>query len=727
MRFITRLAVIFFAILLLIACIGVLWLRTSLPDIDGKVALAGLLQPTTIGRDQKGIVTIEASNWPDAYFALGFAHAQDRLGQMELLRRYGSGRLSELLGERGLAADKFSRLVGIRHLAEKQWEHASPDLQEALISYSKGVNAYLQQHKGALSPELILLDPLLKIESWQPVDSLIWGRIMALRLSSNQYEEAMNARLKKILPKEFFEVIAASPPRGASNNWVVSSKMSQSGKPLLANDPHLELSAPSPWYLAKLKVGQEWRMGATAPGMPFIVIGTNGKVAWGFTTTTGDNEDLFVEKNASANFYVTPYGLRPFSEWQEKIKIRKEERVFTFRRSRHGPIISDVIESGGDILAWSWAGFAEEDRSAEALLKMNKADNNTEFYEALRDFHTPQQNVVYADHVGEIGFVAAGRLPIRRNLLYNSLLPVPGDIEDYDWIGWIPFENLPQSKNLGEKNPDYFATANNNITPRDYPYFIAGKWESNYRINRIHELLKTKPLFSLNDMAEIQLDTLSPVAREFAPQLQDLAEGEIKELLTNWNFRMDRDKPQAAIFTLWLNHWAKTLATQAMGVEYDRWFFWQAEDLKRLAAQCHCPERMKIALNYALEELKSKGGNDPKNWKWGDLHSVHFTHPIWNGLPLLGSLLDVDMPASGDNFTLNRASPNPKDYRDIHGPTLRFLIDMAKPEDARFSVAGGQSGNILSPHYSDMLLDWNKGIYITIQDQPIHQLRLEPL
>jgi penicillin amidase len=748
------------SILLIGVCgaIGCFWLRTSLPQVDGEIALKGLGATTTIARDDRGVITIKAASANDAYFAMGFAHAQDRLFQMDAMRRLGAGRLSEVFGAATVDTDKLTRTLGLYAQAESQVAEASPGLRQALDAYAAGVNAFLDTRHGALPPEFVLLN--YRPESWKPADSLVWGRIMALQLSGNYIEEQLNLRLKKSLKPELFGLLLPAtrsaaalpgfygPLNAASNNWVVGPARSSSGKPMLANDPHLGLGAPSIWYLAHIVTPQMNWLGATSPGMPILVIGANDHVAWGFTTTQSDTEDLFEEKlvDGKLDQYQTPAGPKAFDIRHEIVKVKGEADVaFDVRSTRHGPVISDLDEKPkpeDPILALAWAATLPEDRTADALYEMNMATSAATFETALMDFHAPQQNVVYVDAAGKIGFVAAGRVPVRRAIYKGSQLPAPGWSGDYDWIGTLPFENLPHDDGGTE---GWIATANNKTVSSDYPYFITGEWPSDDRFQRIRSMLRAKEKFSTGDFERMQQDILSQPLKDliqsWLPETGD-AEPTIRDMLATWDGRMDRNRAEPLIATLWLDRAARRIFGDELGEDFDAWWFWRIDLLNtaiadgkacddvRTAEVETCSFEIGAAFIDTLKDLRSGYGANVENWHWGKAHRAHVTHPIFRQIPVLGSLLDADLPTGGDFFTVNRGAAfghkGALEFPHVHGPTMRLVVDMANPMAAEITLAGGESGNPLSPHYADWLTDWRDGRYRTIVQPAQHMLTLKP-
>ncbi|HVJ43375.1 MAG TPA: penicillin acylase family protein [Dongiaceae bacterium] len=736
---------------------GFYWLRSSLPQLDGQITLDtdGLHHPVSINRDDDGFVAIKAADANDAAFALGFAHAQDRLFQMDSMRRLGSGRLAEIVGAAALPTDRRMRVLDLRRQAQSEYEAASPALKSRLDAYAAGVNAFLAQHHGALPPEFIVLN--YRPEPWSGVDSLVWGRLMALQLSYNSGGEVLNAKLKAALPDELYRILtqhglASSaidmPARTdqASNNWVVAGSRTASGKPILANDPHLGLTAPSTWYLARIETPDRTLIGATAPGLPLLVIGSNGRLAWGFTTTTGDVQDIFDEKidPQHPDRYLTPNGSQPFETRHEIIKVKGQaDEDLIVRSTRHGPVISDTLPAkpaAGHVLSLAWTAMLPDDRTAEALLGMNEATTADDFRAALQNFAAPQQNIVYADVAGTIGFVAPGRIPVRRNLYDQSRLPVPGWTDSADWIGMVPFEDLPQAI-----NPDsgWIATANNDITAYAKGGFYGMSWDLGYRYQRIAAHLRNMTGMTVNESTAIQRDIVSlgvqSVLKDWLPMAADHAD--IVAALRGWNGEMHRDRPEPLIATAWIDHLAHRLLAKRLGDLYDQWWFWQTDVLTALTADdrwCDdpatpaaetCRQQVTAALDDALDDLAKTYGADWKTWRWGDAHRVTFENPLWRQVPLINRLLRGTLPDDGDYMTVDNATASPSlagDYPATHGPSMRFSIDMAQPLAPVFSLAGGQSGNPLSAHYDDLLPAWRDGIGKPILTSLTHHLLLQP-
>ncbi len=582
---------------------GYLWLRTSLPQTTGSVAVPRLGAQVEIARDGDGVVTIRAQSEADAFYALGFAHAQDRLFQMDMMRRLGAGRLSEVVGDATVNVDKTMRILGLYRLAEAGLAKLPNEMRVTLEAYAAGVNAFLATRSGTLPPEFVLLR--YTPEPWRPADSLVWGRLMAWQLSGNWSEELLRYRLAaRLTPAQLNELWRAPPAddlgipqaerpddhaaaapalpdvlrgRGASNNFVVAGNRSATGKPLLANDPHLGLQSPIQWHLVRLETPTLTLVGATAPGVPMLVIGHNGHVAWSFVTTSSDTQDLFLEKllPGDPTHYLAPAGPLAFETRNEIIKVEGADDIaLTARRSRHGPILSDAPSlewtDPTQVLSLAWPGLDEDDGTAAALYRINRARNARELLDAAGGFGSPMQNILYADTQGHIGFIAPGRMPLRKKLNAAGQMPAPGWTGDYDWTGYQPVDSLPQ---IADPQQGWLATANNDIRPEDYGRFLSGRWEAPYRYNRIAELLEATPQQTLDTLAAIQMDDTSVAAQEVVSVLLDAIEPNMSKspttqawsLLKDWDFRMSRDRPEPLIFTAWMAELDKAILSDKLG------------------------------------------------------------------------------------------------------------------------------------------------------------------
>jgi penicillin G amidase len=748
------------ALLMVLAGGLYLYLRSALPQTDGRVVLAGPRAEIRIERDADGVPRIIAQNDEDLSFGLGFVHAQERLFQMELQRRYGAGRLSEIFGPQAVAVDRQMRVLGLYRAAEAEIPFLSTEMNHALDTYAAGVNAFLTSRRGALPPEFLVLG--FAPEPWRPADSLVWGKLMAVQLGGNYRGELLRARMARTIPAADLEFLYPDYPRGApttlaemapiyrqmaldelyealpalvgpiyaSNNWVVDGVHSASGKPILANDPHLAFGSPGFWYLARLETPQHQITGATAAGVPLVVIGHNERIAWGFTTTTADVEDLFVEQvdPADPGRYLTPQGSAPFQSRHETVVVKGAAPVeITIRETRHGPVLSDALPPGaadrGFVLALAATFTIPGDRSAEALWEVNRAADWPSFRAALRQFVGPVQNIVYADVDGTIGFIAPGQVPIRRR--GQGWLPAPGWTGSHDWTGFIPFDALPTAINPPS---GHFVTANNKIVPDNYPYFLSRDWDLPNRAERIEALLAATPVQTAASSAAIQADTFSLMAERLVPLMtgtvtQNPATREMVERLRNWDFRMDMDKVEPLLFTAWLREFSRSILFGRFGdAVSDYWDLrprvmeavlterpdW-CDDPKRPGEES-CGSRLAEALEATLARLGRDYGSDMAQWQWRRAHVAVFANSVFSRIPMLRDWLRIAIPTPGAYDTLNRGPSTIRDdttpFEQRFGAGLRMIADLASPEDARMITAPGQSGDPLSAHYADLLQRW---------------------
>ncbi|MGC2413148.1 MAG: penicillin acylase family protein [Stellaceae bacterium] len=768
-------------VLLLVLSGGIfLYLRSSLPQVAGRIVVEGLKGEVTIARDGDGIPLITASDDEDAAFGLGYAHAQDRLFQMELMRRNGAGRLAEIFGAQAVGIDRLMRTLGIYRLAEAEFASLSEPVRRGLEAYAAGVNAFLATRPGALPPEFLLLR--FAPEPWRPADGLVWGKLMDLLLAGNYRGELLRARLLRTVSPEDLAFLypeypddapttlaglatiyrqlpldrlyAALPPGVgpiyASNNWVVDGAHSASGKPLVANDPHLGLSAPGFWYLARLKTPARDIAGGTVAGAPFVVAGHNDRVAWGFTTTGGDVEDLFIEKidPADPGRYLTPGGSEAFLSRRETIAVKGAAPVsLNIRTTRHGPVLSDALPSGsadeGYVLSLAATFLTADDGTAEALWGIDRAADWDGFRTALQSWVGPQQNIVYGDRAGAIGFIAPGRIPIRKK--GNGWLPVPGWSGEYDWTGVIPFAELPQAANPASGR---FVSANNKIVPETYPYFLSRDWDLPNRAQRITELLAATPLQSPAASAAVEADTLSIAARRLVPLMTRIVPGsrmarEAIERLAGWDFHMDPDKVEPLLFTAWLREFAHDVFLRHLGeAAADYW------DLKPRVIEAvltvhpgwcggpkekvgSCDALLVSALDAALTALGRTYGPEMLQWQWGRAHIARLENPVFGRIALLRDWIQLSVPTPGGFDTVNRGSTTIRDAADPYaqrfGAGLRIITDLASPADARMIAVPGQSGNPLSPHFSDLLQRWRQFDWLVPgRAAPISTLTLAP-
>lgn len=737
-----------------------IWLRTALPERSFTITSPQAHRPIIVTRDDAGLPTIEAASEADAVYALGFVHAQDRMFQMDLMRRYGAGRLSEWFGRVTLASDRFMRTLGINHLVDQQYLRLLPPVQQLLKSYADGVNAYASG-RHALSPEYYLL--ATRFEPWRPEDCLIWAKLIDLDLTGNFRDELLHAQLlRKLSPQDLGilfptypstaplvaeetraeldalplkEIFASLPGTvgalEASNNWVISGRRSSSGKPLLANDPHLRFSIPSIWYLARLKTPSDVLTGASAPGTPFILIGHNSRIAWGITATRSDVEDVFIERvdHSDPTRYETPAGPQPFSVRQETIDIKGEGPVtISVRETRHGPVISDLagfarhVPTSEHVLALQATWLTSEDTSPQAAWELTHAHDWEEFRTALKKLSAPQQNFVYADVEGNIGFLAPATIPVRRK--GDGWLPVPGWDGEHDWNDKVPFESLPWVFN---PSSGAIASANNKLGDRP---FLARDWIPPYRAERIQQLLGRADNFSADDMVAMQFDMVSLAARQLLPLLsrgkfQDSATRDFAEKLQHWDGRMAIDQSEPLVFSSWLKELTRALLLPRLGELFSEYGGFHPDVVHLIMTQhpqwCDDPATIEIetcddqvtrSFERAVAQLRAGSGNSPGIARWGEAHKAVYSHQVWSKLPAVADFLTYRIPADGSTDTINNAMASfgtgHVPFQSYFGSTLRMVVDLADLDQTRYMIVPGQSGNPISKHYADLIDDWQQ-------------------
>jgi penicillin amidase len=752
------------ALLLALPLALYVWLLTSLPKTSGKITLAGLTEAVEIVRDSRGIPHIFASGELDAFYALGFVHAQDRLFQMDFTRLAAQGRLSEVIGPATLDSDRFMRMLDLVGQADATLQIMPAKWRRMLDAYAAGVNAYLDSHVGAWPPEYLLLRRTP--ERWEPRDSLLWAKLMSLQLSGNWRGELARARLATRWTPPMLEQIwpdwpadtsttlalaevyrsldldtlakalpAPLGPSQASNEWVLSGSHTSSGKPLLTNDPHLGLNAPGVWYLAHIETPSLLLVGATAPGAPALVLGHNGRIAWGFTTTNADTWDLFVERldPNDANRYMTPSGSQPFETRTETIKVKGQaDAVVTFRSTRHGPVLSDLSVTARaaappeHVLALATPSLQIVDRTPSALFALNRATDWNGFVAALADWHGPMQNIVYADRDGHIGFYSPALLPRRRS--GDGWLPQPGWSGEYDWDGYVPFADLPHALDPREGR---LLNANNRIVPDGFPVFISRDWDAPYRAQRIAEMLDARETHDRESMAEMLRDDVSLLARELLPHLRGVPATRDNSrralaLLQAWDGSMDRLRPEALIFHAWMRELTRSLLaaggateTEVPLGEYPVLLRDAVAGKSPFCAEgAKCGAMVLAALDRAVDGLLAKYGADLNQWHWGDAHYAPFRHPVFSRIPVIRDLFSQRIPTDGDFFTVNRGADRPdggnNSFEHVHGATLRAIYDFGDLANSQFMIAPGQSGNPLSRHWADLVDDWANGGHFAI-------------
>ncbi len=790
-------------VLVVLGAVGVYLMRAQ-PQHEGTLRVAGLKSSVKVSRDGAGVVHIEGDSMTDTAFALGFTHAQERGWQLEFNRRIMHGELAEILGEAALPVDKLLRTLGIYQVAQKQYAAYPEDVKATLQAYSKGIQAFYASGNQTLSPEFLLLGTKPGGRSgvaWEPADSVGWALMMALDLGGNWGQEISRLSVAKVLDTQrLWELYPGYPGEApattvdlaklykelgvysskvstsgsasssshaslavpflgepglvegkGSNNWVISGERTASGKPLLANDPHLGLGTPAIWFYAHLKSPEQNVIGATLPGMPLVVLGHNSHVAWGFTNTGPDVQDLYLEKINPSNplQYQTPDGWQAFVSRQETIRVKgKPDVVHTVRSTRHGPVLSDaqsahadIIDTSKFVLALRWAALDEDNRTLMAGIRGSQAKTINDFFEAFKDYHSPMQNVVVADDQGRIAYKAIGKVPVRK--ADNDLMgmaPAPGWDAKYDWAGWLPMAQTPED--LGQKG--WIATANQRITPEGYPHFLGQDWVAPHRMDRITQMIEAKPQHDIQSMKTMQNDVLSLSTQRLMPHLlaaqssHALAPAAMK-VLQSFNGEMKTEEAAPLIFAFWADELTRALVEPQLGKELfkaqygKRHFRSFLEDTmdKQDGFWCapkSCADQASEAFTRALERLSKDQGKDVAHWQWGKAHMAISSHRPLGQSPFLAKWLDVVEPSPGDPFSVNVGTywlnETHEPFASRHAPSMRAIYDLSDLQNSLFIYQTGQSGVIGSERYKDMSHEWATGQYRPLQMTPSTQASL---
>ena len=773
-------------------------LKSSVPVYDGKLESAYVKNNVKIYRDSMGVPYIIAKDENDAAFALGYVHAQERLFSMDLMRRAGEGRLSEIYGCRALPFDKMFKTVGIKKTVDNILKKTNSDLIKFLQAYSNGVNKYIKDAKGKYPVEFDVLG--YEPYNWTPEDCLVIGRMMAWELNISWWSDISFTQLaqkfgeekvKEILPsypenaptiippeikkyakignsfiktdQEFREFMNMSGTHLGSNNWVVNSTMSVSGKPIIANDTHLHYTAPSQWFAAVIKSYSWNAAGVTLPGVPAVIIGKNNNISWTATNIMLDDADFYIEKlDSTKKNYLFNGEWKKLKFYSDTIKIKdSSDCIIKIASTDHGPIISGIHpfdflypkhEMDQTTISMNWLGNHYSNEMYSFYL-INHAKNWGEFKVALTSYSVPGQNFVYADKDGNIGYAFGGRIPIREN---NGLSFVyDGTTNKYDWKGFVPQKDLPSFLNPKQ---NYIATANNK-TEKNFKYYISNLWEPSSRIERIEELLTEKKKHSVDDYKNYQMDFVSPYAKKITKLILksfngiEITDKNLKlalQLFQDWNYKFNEYSQVPAIYAVFFNHLLKNIYYNKMGYDLYNEFVFLAnipynsvlkvlndstnswiDNIKTPQVETK-NDIIRKSLADALTELENKYGKDLKMWQWGSMHKVIFKHPFSGYSSLIDKFIDIGpFDIGGDGTTIfnteypfyNSINSIPqfrhKEFENTVGPAMRYIFDFAKPNTIYMILNTGESGNVFSRHYKDMAKMWLSGKYIKIQTDEI--------
>ena len=804
MRNVVKWAAGLVALALLAAVIAGLALWRTVAPSSGRAEIAALSAPVEIVRDEHAIAHIEAATLEDAARALGFVHAQERLWQMETLRRTARGRLAALFGKDAVGFDVFLRTLAMDRAAETSVAALKPETVRILEAYADGVNAWAGRDRGMLEPSL---PPEFLVfgsdfEPWKPADTVAVLKLMSLQLSQNlgaelrrlnlaargmdaaEIADLMPAHaddrppplpgLREILPlRPARDVRSAegeetalgflAPPmsRWASNSWVVGGARTVSGKPLLANDPHLAFGAPSLWYLAHMRWGEgEARrnlIGASLPGMPLVLLGRTDDLAWGFTNAGADAQDIFIErvKAGEENLYLTPDGWRPFETRRETIEVAGGEAVtFERRETRHGPVLPDELPIPSDapttfshllrdlhVTALRWTGLAKDDTTLDALLTFTTARTTGEMIEGLGGIVSPMQAIVVADTAGDIALVTPARVPVRNAAnRVAGRAPVPGWLALYDWKDVMPADAIAPVRPGPEAS---LVTANTRL-PNAGSLHMTYDWDEPDRLARAVALVNgPKGPHDLASMVAAQNDTRSEPLLRLRDRLLAIHRPEAPhdETLRAWTGDMDRGARAPLLMVAWAKNLTKQALADDLGSAFEAFDDIDHQALDNILSGgvrdwCDdratgrvesCAEIVEAAWTDALAELRARYGDDPATWSWGRAHPVRNAHQPFDRVPILRRLFTIERPASGGPHTLNRGKTNlgsDEPYASVHGAGYKAVYDLAQPERSLFIQTTGQSGNPFSRRYRDLATRWaDGGMLPMVTDPAVYRAR----
>jgi penicillin amidase len=763
-------------------------LRRPLPHLDGELRLKGLSAPVEIVRDRWGIPHISARDSLDAFFGQGFCHAQDRLWQMELARRLAAGRLAEVFGKDALDVDRFQRRLGLHRAAQQEWETAEPILRETLRAYAAGVNACLD---GLFASKKLPVEFVLarfEPEPWEPVDTLGFARYLAFSQAPNWESELVRSRLiarvgyaaAANLEPDIWQPDSDALPRledwgppempehgalppivlsggpGASNAWAVSGARSSTGKPLLANDPHMFPRFPAVFYEAHLTAGGELNVaGASVPGAPGVLIGHNRHIAWGLTAAMADTQDLYVERIDPGDSRRTEFA----GHWESGTLVREviavkgraepwiEDVLIT---SRHGPLLTPTPSLADEHRPLALRSMVlEAPSAAAALLDINLASSWDQFLSAASRWGTPALNVTFADVHGNIGYQMVGHVPIRER--GEGLVPSPGWSGQYEWRGKLDFDDLPRAFNP----PDgLWANANHDVSKKS-PHFFTREYIDPARYRRIRQVLESKERHSAVDFGALQADEVSLPARRVASLLVEYLtpagrlESRALDELRGWDGRIGADSPAASIYEVFRNELVRARHADALGdllpavlgqgphpllgTVNSHYLLHTMRVVRFLEDSPHDPV-VRQAFGATIAWLSRRLGPDVGRWQWGRLHQLHLEHALSLRKPL-GLVFDVPSFAwSGDLETV-RAGGSLPGQLTARGPisAYRLIADCGDWDHSLSCIPGGQSGHRGSPHYADQVDAWRRVAYHPLSfTRPAiakvqrHTLRLSP-
>ena len=698
------------AVLALLAILAIYWYAVRpLPQTSGDVQ-APIAGPATIRRDARGIPHIEASSWQDAIFLQGFVTAQDRLWQMDGLRRFGAGELSEIAGAAALQADEQSRRMRMRALAEADISHLRPEDRAVFVEYARGVNYFIDTHRGEYSLEFSLPGHAYDPRSWAMSDSALIGLVMFRNLTDSSKFEFAKGKLfaSGDVPKAkmLFPALEGQMESPGSNAWAVSGAHTQGGKPMLANDPHLAFGIPATWYLVHIKAPGLNVSGASLPGVPCVISGHNSQIAWGVTNLEEDFQDLYLEQFDGRNGHYVYGGQVQQAQLDRQmigVKGTRPVEIDTWI-TRHGPLL---ISDGGRSYSMRWTAA---DGFGFPFLDIDRARDWNEFRNALSSYWGPPQNFVYADKAGNIGYQAGGRMPIRRD--FSGDMPLEGSSGKFEWDGYVPYEQMPSVYNPPS---GIIATANQNPFPPNFPYEVNGGFADKYRVDQIRALLQAKSKLSVDDMLAIQRDVYSAFHRFLASQIvtasdrrstKDELVQQAVQILRGWDGQMDKAEAAPLVTDLMRQQLGDALLQMAARPPMSK----DATDVRPRPQAIENLLRQRPAgwvpnddwdtwllanAASALQQGRNLQGTPLSRWRWGRALQWTFNHPIGRALPLVDRFFNIGpIEMSGAGTTVKQTT-------GLIGPSERMVVDFGNLDSSVQNLTTGESGFVASSHYKD--------------------------
>ena len=770
--------------------IGIYWtFYKPLPNYSDTLQLPGLQQPVDVHWDPYGVPHIYAQSDNDLYYSIGYIHAQERLWQMTLSQLAAEGRFAEFLGEELVEIDKYQRTLGFWEIANRIEQQSDPVTLQALQHYADGVNQYVNDNRKNLPIEFTLLN--VEPISWTPTHSFALTRLMAWDQNIHWWSELSYAFLEDFLePNRLLELFPEYSDRypttinnqqssqiagslfplldleverrallsmeGApvgSNAWALQGKKTESGYPMLSGDPHMGLSIPGFWYEAHLSAPSHQITGATIPGVPFVILGSNQSIAWSITNMMADVVDFFVEQPSEEdpNSYitdssVTPATTEPFTIRNEIIKVRDgDDQLFRVRHTKNGPIVTDILTdqplSDGRMISMAWTGSKVSDENRAGYL-MNRASNIAEFEDAISNFKSPAMNFIYADIEDNIAIFSAAYLPIRD---FNPLLFRQGWNPDYSWQDPIPFDELPRVVN---PESGFIAHANNKMHTESYSHYIGTFWAPPSRIMRITEFLSSRDSLSTDDIQSLQVDAYSEHAREITelilPILRDSDEYNFNLVLSyleNWDFIYQPSSTAATLFDLFFMNVTKNTLMDEIGPDYYRSLvtlsYLPIQIMNRLLFEDSVffnnvttsevetrDDIIRLSMRETVEQLTEEFGSEPLDWRWENVNTITIRPQLLGeaaqnpDAPAVLKLIVNNLfnkgpyPVFGNGLTVNKAEYSwNRPFETTLGPSIRRIIDFSNPGRGHSVLPTGQSGNPFSTHYGDQTDLWLEGRY----------------